>query len=1015
MKRLMVFFFAALLVHGIAAQHTEIYSSADAAYTDGVTLYQQGQYAAAYRYIDRYLQQSLPLQYRSEATFYKTAIAYELRQKDALKQLQSYKAAEPYSTYMSETEFMIGVLQTEKGKYKQALKAFAQVKPKELFRQHQPDYLFYKGYAHLEMGETQQALSCFNQLKRTQNLYTLQAKYYAAFCHYSQGNYAKALPDFLAIEHTQAYRNIVPYYIIQIYYAQKQYDEVYERAEYLLDSNPENENNGELHRMLGEIHYQEGRYDKAVEHLGEYERLSKVRQQSLVRNDIYLLGMSYYRLSDWGNAVRYLNNVKKERDELSENTCYHLGNAYANQGQIEAAKMAYSAAMRYKLNARIREEAMYNYALTTYKSSSALGESVSAFTDFLKEYPGSEYETQVYELLCDVFMTSKNYQAALGALDSIAHPTTQMQETKQYLRYQLGTDAFLQGKTDVAIRYLTAVIDNEKKTSVYKTESYFWRAESEYKRGSYAQAQADYEQFCRQPNADKSKNYAVTDYAIGYALFAQQQYAAALEYFTAYVSHADPSVSTYIDALNRQGDCYFTARDYVRAEGCYAKAVSIGGTGVDYALFQRGCSLGLLKRYSDKINVLEKLVKQYPKSDYADDALYEIARAELQRNNDNAAITSYERLLSVYPHSNMARKASLEKAMIYYNLKNYDAAITSYKQVIKNYPGSEEAYAALDGLQSAYIETNNVNEYLAYTKTLGRINMTTDSREDSLTYVAAERQYMLGNYKDAVAGLGKYVSQYCTGGRYCTSAQYYFADSHYQLGQRKEASEAYKVLTEIQGNPYMEEACMRVAEIAYDEKDYATALTYFRRLQEVAGSIDKENIARLGILRCSYYLEDHATTIDVAGRIIDDVASSATLVSEARYNRGRAYYAQGQYEKAAEDLQTLATDVRTQQGAESKYLLGELAFVQDDLDKAEAEVMEFAGMNTQHQYWLAKSFVLLSDIYVKRGDDFQAKQYLLSLQSNYRTQDNIQDIIEQRLAQIEERETEKVADNEEDF
>lgn len=1015
MKRLTAFFFTALLAHGIAAQHTEIYSSADAAYAEGASLYQQGHYAASYRSLSRYLHENGTPAYSEEATFYLAANAYELRHTDALRRLQAYQKGHPYTPYASETSFMIGVLQTEKGKYKQSLKSFAAVHPQELFRPHQSAYLFYKGYSHLQMNETQAALRCFEKLKREDNMYSLQARYYYAFCQYSQQNYAKALPDFLAIEHTQAYQHIVPYYIIQIYYAQHQYEEVYERAEYLLNNNRDNENNGELHRMLGEIYYQEGRYAKAVEHLGEYEKLFSAQKRSLVRNDIYLLGMSYYQIGDMKNAIRYLNSVKKEQDELSENACYHLGNAYVQTGQTESAKMAYSAAMRYKLNDKVREEAMYNYALTTYKASSALGESVSAFTDFLIEYPKSEYKTQVYKLLCDVFMTSKNYTSALDALDKIETPTPQMQATKQYLRYQLGTDAFLQGKTEQAISYFTSVVDNEPKTSVYKTESYFWRAESEYKKGDYQQAQADYDAFRRQPNASQSSNYALADYSIGYTLFAQKKYTEALPYFSTYIKHADPSLSTYADALNREGDCRFSARDFVKAEGCYAKVVSLGGSGTDYALFQRGYTLGLLKRYGDKIHVLEILIRQYPKSDYADDALYESARAELQRDHNKEAIKLYDKLLNSYPNSNMARKAALEKAMIYYNMKDYSSAITAYKQVIKNYPGSEEAYAALDGLQSAYIETNNVNEYLAYTKTLGRINMTIDSREDSLTYVAAERQYMLGNYTDAVAGLGKYVSQYCSGGRYCTMAQYYFADSHYRLGQKAEALNAYKVLTEITGNPYMEEACMRAAEIAYDEKDYATALAYFRRLQDVAGTIEKENIARLGILRCSYYLNDHATTIDVASRIIDDVASSATLIAEARYNRAKAYYAQGLYPEAEPDLRAVSKEVRTRQGAESKYLLCEAAFLLGDLDKAEAGIMEFAGMNTQHQYWLAKSFILLSDIYVKRGDDFQAKQYLLSLQNNYRTEDDIQDVIKQRLAQIEERETEKVADNEEEL
>jgi flagellar basal body P-ring protein FlgI len=54
---------------------------------------------------------------------------------------------------------------------------------------------------------------------------------------------------------------------------------------------------------------------------------------------------------------------------------------------------------------------------------------------------------------------------------------------------------------------------------------------------------------------------------------------------------------------------------------------------------------------------------------------------------------------------------------------------------------------------------------------------------------------------------------------------------------------------------------------------------------------------------------------------------------------------------------------------------------------------------------LARSFVLLADIYIKQNNDFQAKQYLLSLQKNYTTADEIQGMITERLNGIATRES----------
>ena len=449
MKKILTSVLFLLLTISLSAQLSSIYSSADAAYTDGVSLYQQGQYSASLQSLNEYHGVS----YAEEAEFYRNANRYELRMKDAKQTLSSYLASHPYTPFSSEVHFMQGVLLVEQKKGKQALKEFDKVEEKELFRPHQADYLFYCGYAHILQNEPQKAAVHFFKLKQQQTPYNLQARYYYAFSQYAIHNYGRALPDFLEIEHTEQYKDIVPYYIIQIYYAQKQYDEVYERAEYLLTHNPKNENNPELHRMLGEIYYQEGEFTKATEHLGEYEKITSARKQELVRNDIYLLGMSYYQLQDWQNAINYLNRIKKGDDALTENACFHLGNAYARTGQTEPAKTAYATAVQLNKDEQLHEEALYNYALTTYQSSSALGESVNAFTAFLEQYPQSRYREEVYALLCSVFVSSKNYTAALEAADNISNPSAEMFDTKQYLRYQLGCDAYMQGKSEEAAQW----------------------------------------------------------------------------------------------------------------------------------------------------------------------------------------------------------------------------------------------------------------------------------------------------------------------------------------------------------------------------------------------------------------------------------------------------------------------------------------------------------------------------------------------------------------------------------
>jgi TolA-binding protein len=945
------------------------------------------------------------------------AARFDGRDKLLQKDLKAYLVAYPYTTFADEVNYMQGVLQVEKGHYKQGLKILEQVEAKALTRPHQTDYSFYRGYAYLMQQEYQRASVYFALLAKSDSRYTTRGNYYYAYCMYKMEKYDKALPALLQLENESAYAKTVPYYIVQIYYAQGKYEEVASRAEDLLTRYPDAPNNSELHRILGEIYFHRGAYASAAEHLRAYRTAASEQKEELLRGDMYMLGASEYELGEYAAAVSSLKQVKQEKDTISEAACLTMGNAYMQLSQPEQAKLFYQAAANYALTPAITEEAAYNYALCTYQSSSALGESVKAFHDFLTRFPNSKYESRIYQLLSDALMRSKNYEAAIAVLDSIDKPTAKMKETKQYLRYQLGADHFLQGKMQQTVKWTTEVVNHAAESDRYTTEAYYLRAEANYRLRNYAACEADLKTFFGRADARRSANYVIARYLDGYCAFSQAKYDKAREAFSSYIDAALATEPTYADALNRIGDCYFNSRQFTQAITYYTQVSGLQAAGTDYALYQRGLALGLQHKYGDKIKVLSELVKRYPKSDYADDGVYEMARAQLQLDDERTAITTYEQLLNAYPHSPLARKASLERAMLFRNLKMNEEAIAAYRKTIEKYPATEEAYTALDALQALYVEAGRVEEYVAYTKNLAKINMTVTTQEDSLLYASAEMQYMQADYQKATVSLSNYLTQYCAGGRYCTTARYYLADSYYRLGKNSEALTHYQVLAETNANPYQEEAATRVAEICYDKADYNCALEAFYRMHALASGREKMTVARLGILRCSQALGRHQAAIDIATQLLNDKPLSDETRDEALYCRAKAYISLGQWTQAQPDLKALAAEVRTAQGAEAKYLLAQSYYQAQQLDEAEAQIMAFTQMNTQQQYWLARALVLLSDIYRNRGELFQARQYLLVLQQNYTRTDDIRSMINSRLAQLDEMEKpvvkEEVNDEEE--
>ncbi|MDR2680539.1 MAG: hypothetical protein LBC47_06995, partial [Tannerella sp.] len=91
---------------------------------------------------------------------------------------------------------------------------------------------------------------------------------------------------------------------------------------------------------------------------------------------------------------------------------------------------------------------------------------------------------------------------------------------------------------------------------------------------------------------------------------------------------------------------------------------------------------------------------------------------------------------------------------------------------------------------------------------------------------------------------------------------------------------------------------------------------------------------------------------------------------------------------------------RTEYGAEAKYQLAQSYYDNKDAARAEKELLDFIEKGTPHQYWLARGFILLSDIYIDKGDNFQARQYLSSLKRNYSGSEDIDRMIEKRLENL---------------
>lgn len=997
MKKILIPLCLVLGSHLANGQRSYQFEASDRLFVEGKELFGLKNYAGCIDKLEAYKQQATNADLIQEADYMLVSSAFEQGRPNATELLKEYLDTYPSSRHSDEVGYMIASAHFGQGEYEKAVFWFGESDIDLLSPDQQEAYSFRLAYALLQTGEMEKARGYFSRIEQVGTKYREAAIYYVAYIDYAAGNYPDALVEFTRLKEIPVYREQSLYYITQIYFIQNKYEKVVSEGEELLSAYPDSKNNAEMYRLVGNSYYHLGDSEKAVKLLSKYVSST----DTPLRGDLYILGVCYYNKGNYSNAVNMLGRTVSENDALTQNAYLYLGQSYLKLKDKNNARMAFESAATASFDKQIKEVAMYNYALLIHETAfTGFGQSVTVFEDFLNDFPNSQYADKVNDYLVEVYLTTKNYEAALTSINKIKQPSTKILEAKQNILFQLGTQAFTNMKLDEAIDLFNSSIALGSYNEEARSEAYFWRGESYYRKGDYRQAIADYRTYLSNTRQRNTDMYALAYYNLGYSYFKQKDYTEAMNRFRQYVDiEKNQQAASLADAYNRIGDCQFHNRQFGSAEESYAYAAQLQPSAGDYSMYQKGFVLGLRKDYKGKINAMDRLIREFPESQYVDDALFEKGRAYVLLENNQGAAQAFETLLQKFPQSSLSRKAGVQLGLIYFNENQPEKSIAAYKSVISNFPGSDEAKVALQDLKSVYIELNDINSYAAYANSLGGNIRIDVSEQDSLTYLAAEKLFLRGDSEGARRSLAGYLQNYPQGA-FSSNANFYLASIAFGKKEYAEAKRLFGLVIESGNTKFLEESVARKAEIEYMDKDYAAAMGSFKRLQVVAESIENKAASYLGIMRCALQIGEQQEALVAADKLLTFPKLSPEVEAEALYVRAKAYIDTKQEKKALADLTVLGRDTRTVYGAEAKYLLAQLYYDMNDDKNAEKVLEEFAKNGTPHQYWLARGFILWADIYIRQGDDVQARVYLNSLQNNYKGNDDIAGMIENRLGKL---------------
>ncbi len=991
-----------MLPLALSAQKSLVHDHELLDFNEAVSLYEKEKYGAARQLFVQFIQNSgdAHMLRRIDAEYFVAQCALLTKARDAEYQLESFITNHPLDSRVNLLYFDMGKLQYQKKSYAKVIKWMTKVDKSELTREQRIEYHFKKGYSHFVKEEFEDSRIAFYEIKDVDSEYNAAANYFYAHIAYKEGSYQTALNGFEKLLTDEDYVELVPYYLIQIYFEQGDYKKIKELGPDLL-SKATDKRVPEIARIIGEAHFRTNEFTEAIPYLQKYKELT----ESYTREEIYQLGYAYYRTGNLALAIENFDKVARGETLLSQNSYFHIADCYLQTGERKKAQMAFSSAAKMDFDENIAEESLFNDAKLSFELSySPFSQTIKIFDEFVRKYPNSQYTNMAYDYMVKVFMATRNYGQALTYLDKIEDKNENIRKAYQRVAFYRAVEYYTNAEYQKAIMNFEKSLEYSYINPEMKAQAIYWMGESYYRLKRYDEAIDYYNKYLRAPRAISQKEYSLAHYNLAYAYFKEEKYEEAISWFRKFTAKNEKSKAMICDSYVRVGDCYYKSSSYADAVKFYDLAIAMKMRDADYSTYQKAFCYGLLKEIGKKNWVLRQMIDDFPESGFRVNAMYELGASYVLLENNEKALEVFRSLIEEFPESNFVSKAYNQIGLVHYNARENEDALVAYKKVVEKFPESDEAKSALIGIRNIYIDQHKEDDYFAYVETLGGIATVSVTEKDSLTFYSAENLYMLGNCEKAVEHLKKYIMNFGDGG-FLLNAHYYKADCNLESGDDLEALTSFNVIISRPRNKFTEEALLNAGRLNFKLENYKGALENYQQLESVADLRNNLLEARVGQMRAFYKMKIDSGAILAANKVLisDDV--SEELQREAHFVLAKSFYSLGELESALNEFNYINANTQTKEGAEASYRIAEILFKQEKFADSEKAIMEFNRVNSPHQFWLAKAIILLADVYVANEDNFQARHTLESVIQYYdNPNDGIIEVAKEKLGEILERE-----------
>ncbi|MBD1422662.1 tetratricopeptide repeat protein [Sphingobacterium chuzhouense] len=718
--------------------------------------------------------------------------------------------------------------------------------------------------------------------------------------------------------------------------------------------------------------------------------------------DNYRISYLAYRAGEYPRATSILESLEKS-DAFYQGAIITLGNIGIETGDKERARNAFLQASRMDLDPELKMIALYNYAKVLHELDSTqvalkLLQGYVAKKHVDRDRDGNAPES-AQTLSIAVLLGTSNFHAGVSMLESLNKRSREADVTYQKATYYRALEFYneraFENSISMFMRSEKFPIDEEMAALAT-----YWKAEAMYEVRKYKEAVENFSRFLRLPAARNTEVYNYANYGLAYAAFRNNSFAMAADYFERFLATDGHSIDENVrhDVIARLGDSYLSVRDYGRANRYYNQLIDNKAPNQDYALFQRGIIYGLQGDNETKISTLWSVLEKFPGSNYADDVAFEVPYTYFTSGDYDTAIEGLQKMVEKYPRSSYVPRALMTIGLVQYDKGETEAAKASFQKVVEEHSKTDEAGQALRSIENIYLDQGDASGYIHYATNTNISNLTA-AQQDNFTFEVANSLFIKGAYGAAVEAINAYFDKFPKPIKE-KHARYIRGVSLYRTGHPKEALRDLNIILNDWTSKYTESTLLTVAALYLELEEYNEAIVHLKKLELNSEYKENYNYAVTNLMICYFELGDLEQVAKYAKLIKSYDRSSEEDIAKAHLYGARAMLQEGNVTSALKELNLAALKSQTAVGAEARYRVGQLQYESKQYDKAQETAFDVINNMGAHDYWVAKSFLLLADTYSVKGNKLQAKSTLESVIENYEGDDDVIPSAKERLKKL---------------